>query len=409
MKISQSTFILWGTFFSVILGLLIGGFFLETSLKIQWVGQLFLNALKMTIIPLIFSAVVSGICNLNKNSDFGMTGFITVTYYTITTSIAVLIGLLCVNLLEPGKSLKLNINESNQYTGNDVISFSDIPLSMVTDNLFKSATNGELLPIIIFAVLFAVALLKIGRKGERLTVFFGDLNTVMMQIVSWIMLLTPIGVFALVSSRVAEAGGLEGFSGEIKAVGRYVVCVIFGLAIHFFFLFLVLNRITNYGLSYIKSLLRALLTAFGTASSSATLPTSLACTYEAGVNPSTSKFVLPLGATINMDGTALYEAVAVMFIAQAYGIELSIAQQLIVFITATLAAIGAAGIPQAGLVTMVLVLTAVNLPLEGVGILLAVDWFLDRFRTTINVWGDGVGAAVVEQITKRQSEIKGSN
>ena len=409
MKISQSTFILWGTFFSVILGLLIGGFFLETSLKIQWVGQLFLNALKMTIIPLIFSAVVSGICNLNKNSDFGMTGFITVTYYTITTSIAVLIGLLCVNLLEPGKSLKLNISESNQYTGNDVISFSDIPLSMVTDNLFKSATNGELLPIIIFAVLFAVALLKVDRKGERLAVFFGDLNTVMMQIVSWIMLLTPIGVFALVSSRVAEAGGLEGFSDEIKAVGQYVICVIFGLAIHFFFLFLVLNRITNYGLSYIKSLLRALLTAFGTASSSATLPTSLACTYEAGVNPSTSKFVLPLGATINMDGTALYEAVAVMFIAQAYGIELSIAQQLIVFITATLAAIGAAGIPQAGLVTMVLVLTAVNLPLEGVGILLAVDWFLDRFRTTINVWGDGVGAAVVDQITKQQSGIKGSN
>ena len=220
MKISQPTFILWGTFFSVILGLLIGGFFLEASLKIQWVGQLFLNALKMTIIPLIFSAVVSGICNLNKNSDFGMTGFITVTYYTITTSIAVLIGLLCVNLLEPGKGLKLNISGSNQHIGNDVISFSDIPLSMVTDNLFKSATNGELLPIIIFAVLFAVALLKVDGKGERLIVFFGDLNTVMMQIVSWVMLLTPIGVFALISSRVAEAGGLEGFSDEIKAVGQ---------------------------------------------------------------------------------------------------------------------------------------------------------------------------------------------
>ena len=151
---------------------------------------------------------------------------------------------------------------------------------------------------------------------------------------------------------------------------------------------------------YIKFLSRALLTAFGTASSSATLPTSLACTDEAGVNQSTSKFVLPLGATINMDGTALYEAVAVMFIAQAYGIDLGIGQQLIVFITATLAAIGAAGIPQAGLVTMVLVLTAVNLPLEGIGLLLAVDWFLDRFRTTINVWGDSVGAAVVEKITK---------
>ena len=408
MKRSQHTFILWGTFLSVILGLLSGGFFIEISLKIQWIGQLFLNALKMTIIPLIFSAVVSGICNLNRNSNFGITGFITVTYYTVTTSIAVLIGLICVNVLEPGKGLKLNISESNQYNGNnEVLSFSEIPLSMVTDNLFKSATNGELLPIIIFAVLFAVALLKVDGKAERLIIFFGDINTVMMQIVSWIMLLTPIGVFALVSSRVAEAGGLEGFSDEIKAVGQYVACVIFGLAIHFFFLFLVLKKITTYGILYIKFLLRALLTAFGTASSSATLPTSLACTNEAGVNPSTSKFVLPLGATINMDGTALYEAVAVMFIAQAYGIELSIGQQVIVFITATLAAIGAAGIPQAGLVTMVLVLTAVNLPLEGVGLLLAVDWFLDRFRTTINVWGDSVGAAVVEQMTQQQSKIKG--
>ncbi|MEC8561882.1 MAG: dicarboxylate/amino acid:cation symporter [Pseudomonadota bacterium] len=401
MKISQPTFILWGTFLSVILGLLSGSFFLESSLKIQWIGQLFLNALKMTIIPLIFSAVISGICNLNRHSNFGKTGFITVAYYTITTSIAVLIGLLCVNLLAPGKNLELNISESSQSANkNDVISFSDIPLSMVTDNLFKSATNGELLPIIIFAILFAIALLKVESKSERLIVFFDDINAVMMQIVSWIMLLTPIGVFALVSSRIAEAGGLEGFSDEIKAVGKYIVCVIFGLALHFLFLFLVLKKVTSHGLLYIKFLSRALLTAFGTASSSATLPTSLACTDEAGVNQSTSKFVLPLGATINMDGTALYEAVAVMFIAQAYGIDLGIGQQLIVFITATLAAIGAAGIPQAGLVTMVLVLTAVNLPLEGIGLLLAVDWFLDRFRTTINVWGDSVGAAVVEKITK---------
>lgn len=401
MKISQSTFILWGTFFSVILGILSGSFFLESSLKIQWIGQLFLNALKMTIIPLIFSAVISGICNLNRHSNLGTTGFITVTYYTITTSIAVLIGLLCVNLLAPGKNLELNISESSQYADkNDVISFSDIPLSMVTDNLFKSATNGELLPIIIFAILFAIALLKVESKSKRLVVFFDDINGVMMQIVTWIMLLTPIGVFALVSSRIAEAGGLEGFSDEIKAVGKYIVCVIFGLTLHFMFLFLVLKKATSHGVLYIKFLSRALLTAFGTASSSATLPTSLTCTDEAGVNPSTSKFVLPLGATINMDGTALYEAVAVMFIAQAYGIDLGVGQQLVIFITATLAAIGAAGIPQAGLVTMVLVLTAVNLPLEGIGLLLAVDWFLDRFRTTINVWGDSVGAAVVERFTR---------
>ena len=398
---------MWGTFSGVLIGLLIGGFFVEIALNIKWIGQLFLNALKMTIIPLIFSAIISGVCNLNRTSNFGRTGLITVVYYTFTTSFAVLIGLLCVNFLKPGQSLNLSDKDLGKLSNStESISLSDIPLSMVSDNLFKSATNGELLPIILFGILFSIALLKVGQKGERLISFFDDINSVMMQIVMWIMLFTPIGVFALVSSRVAEAGGLAGFSSEINAVGQYVGCVIFGLAIHFIFLFCLLKQFTSHGFLYINYLFRALLTAFGTASSSATLPTTLSCTDAAGVNRSTSKFVVPLGATINMDGTALYEAVAVMFIAQAYGIELNIGQQIVVFITATLAAIGAAGIPQAGLVTMVLVLTAVNLPLEGIGLLLAVDWFLDRFRTTINVWGDSVGAALVEASTKHLSKLK---
>ncbi len=407
MKITQPTFIMWGTFSGVLIGLLIGGFFVEIALNIKWIGQLFLNALKMTIIPLIFSAIISGVCNLNRTSNFGRTGLITVVYYTFTTSFAVLIGLLCVNFLKPGQSLNLSDKDLGKLSNStESISLSDIPLSMVSDNLFKSATNGELLPIILFGILFSIALLKVGQKGERLISFFDDINSVMMQIVMWIMPFTPIGVFALVSSRVAEAGGLAGFSSEINAVGQYVGCVIFGLAIHFIFLFCLLKKFTSHGFLYINYLFRALLTAFGTASSSATLPTTLSCTDAAGVNRSTSKFVVPLGATINMDGTALYEAVAVMFIAQAYGIELNIGQQIVVFITATLAAIGAAGIPQAGLVTMVLVLTAVNLPLEGIGLLLAVDWFLDRFRTTINVWGDSVGAALVEASTKHLSKLK---
>lgn len=402
MKISRPSFIIWGTFLGVLLGLLIGGLFVEQALKIKWLGQVFLNALKMTIVPLIFAAIVSGVCNLNRASNFGRTGLITVSYYTLTTSIAVLIGLLCVNFLEPGNGIDLGSDSpSHSSLSKKEVALSDIPLSMVTDNLINSAANNELLPIILFGILFSIALLKIGDKGKNLISFFDDINSVMMQIVTWIMLLTPLGVFALVSSRVAEAGGLAGFSNEIKAVGQYVACVIIGLLIHFIFLFLVLKQVTSHGFVYLKFLFRALLTAFGTASSSATLPTTLACTNEASVNESTSKFVLPLGATINMDGTALYEAVAVMFIAQAYGIELNMGQQVIVFITATLAAIGAAGIPQAGLVTMVIVLSAVNLPLEGIGLLLAVDWFLDRFRTTINVWGDSVGAAVVESVSNQ--------
>jgi Na+/H+-dicarboxylate symporter len=221
----------------------------------------------------------------------------------------------------------------------------------------------------------------------------------MMKLVIWIMHFAPIGIFALIAARLGSAGGGEQFMAEIIAVGLHVVTVLTGLLIHAIVLLLILFFIANRGIDYLLGMARALVTSFGTASSSATLPLTMECARENQVNPKAVKFVLPLGATINMDGTALYEAAAVLFIAQAYGIELSLMQQGIVFITATLAAIGAAGIPEAGLVTMVIVLTAVGLPLEGIALLLAVDWFLDRFRTTVNVWGDSVGAAVIDRLT----------
>ncbi len=211
--------------------------------------------------------------------------------------------------------------------------------------------------------------------------------------------LAPIGIFALIAARLGNAGGGEQFLAEIKAVGLHVVTVLTGLFIHGITLVLIMLFIARRGFDYLLGMGRALVTAFGTASSSATLPLTMECARDNQVDAKAVKFVLPLGATINMDGTALYEAAAVLFIAQAYGIDLSMTQQAIVFITATLAAIGAAGIPEAGLVTMVIVLTAVGLPLDGIALLLAVDWFLDRFRTTINVWGDSVGAVVIDRLT----------
>jgi Na+/H+-dicarboxylate symporter len=190
----------------------------------------------------------------------------------------------------------------------------------------------------------------------------------------------------------------------LLAVGSYCFTVILGLTLHFILLFIILIIFSNRGRDYLIKLLRALFTAFGTASSSATLPLTMECALEAGVDKRSVKFVLPIGATVNMDGTALYESVAVMYIAQAYGIEMGLADQAIIFITATLAAIGAAGIPQAGLVTMLIVLNAVHLPVEGIGMILAVDWFLDRFRTTVNVWGDSVGAAVIEPLLPKEND-----
>jgi Na+/H+-dicarboxylate symporter len=212
------------------------------------------------------------------------------------------------------------------------------------------------------------------------------------------MYLAPIGIFALIAGRLGQAGGGAAFWAEIKAVGTYVLTILVGLGIHSIFLIVILKVVGRRGLSYVFGMLRALLTGFGTASSTATLPLTMQSVREQGIAERFVRFVLPLGSTVNMNGTALYEAVAAMFIAQTYGVELGLGHQAIVFITASLAAIGAAGIPEAGLVTMVIVLNAVGLPLEGVALILTVDWCLDRFRTMVNIFGDMVGAAVVQRL-----------
>lgn len=381
-------------------GVFYGWYAGEAAVSVGWLGTLFLNALKMTIIPLIIASIISGIGSIGDIRQMGKIGGTTVAYYFATTGIAVFIGLLVVNWIQPGAGIALTQTEvperilAKQDTG-----ISDIFLSLISPNLIDAAAETQLLPLIVFAILFAMALTTAGDKAKPVFVVFDGINEAMMKLVIWIMHLAPVGIFALIAARLGSVGGGEQFMAEIKAVGLHVVTVLTGLLIHGVVLLLIMLFIARRGFDYLLGMARALVTAFGTASSSATLPLTMECARENKVDPKAVKFVLPLGATINMDGTALYEAAAVMFIAQAYGIDLSLMQQVLVLITATLAAIGAAGIPEAGLVTMVIVLTAVGLPLEGIALLLAVDWFLDRFRTTINVWGDSVGAAVIDRLT----------
>lgn len=381
-------------------GVFYGWYAGEAATGISWLGTLFLNALKMTIIPLIMASVISGIGSLGDIRQLGKLGGATVLYYLLTTAIAVFIGLVVVNWIQPGAGIALTQTEvpehilAKQDTG-----ISDIFLSLISPNLVSAASDTQLLPLIVFAIIFAMALTTTGDKSRPVFAVFDGINEAMMKLVIWLMHFAPIGIFALIAARLGSVGGGEQFMAEIKAVGLHVVTVLTGLLIHAVVLTLIMLFIARRGFDYLLGMARALVTAFGTASSSATLPLTMECARENNVDPKAVKFVLPLGATINMDGTALYEAAAVMFIAQAYGIELSLMQQSIVFVTATLAAIGAAGIPEAGLVTMVIVLTAVGLPLEGIALLLAVDWFLDRFRTTVNVWGDSVGAAVIDRLT----------
>jgi len=399
MSLQSNNALLWAILAGALGGIFSGWYFGEAMLSVEWLGTLFLNALKMTIVPLIVAAIITGVTSMGDIRKLGRVGGLTILYYASTTALAVLIGLVIVNLIQPGSGIAELSNVVPEKVSEKVgMGFTDIILSLVHTNLLAAAAENLLLPVIVFSLFFAAALTTIGEIGTPVIRFFDGLNEVMMKLVIWLMYLAPVGIFALIAARLGAAGGGHAFWNEITSVGWYFVAVILGLFIHALLLFCILRLFSNHGITYLKQMMRALLTAFGTASSSATLPITMECAIEAGVDKRAVKFVLPLGATVNMDGTALYEAVAVMFIAQAYGYSMGVTEQIIIFITATLAAIGAAGIPQAGLVTMVIVLTAVNLPLEGIGMLLAVDWLLDRFRTTVNVWGDSTGAAIIERV-----------
>ena len=402
MKSNHAIILLLFIVLGVLTGGIMGWYFGSSMVAVGWLGELFLNALKMMIVPLVVSSIINGVVSMKQSANLGKVGGYTLLYYMTTTAVAVLIGLAVVNVIQPGVGLEFK-SESipEKVMGKESTGVSDIVLSLVTPNLIGAAADGDLLPVIIFSILFAVALNLVGEKGVPVQRFFEGVNEAIMKIVIWIMYFAPIGIFGLIAARLGKAGGGEAFIREISAVGWHVVTVLTGLSIHFVFLTLFLYFVTGHGFRYYMGMFRALFTAFGTASSSSTLPITMECAKEAGIGEESVRFVLPLGATVNMDGTALYEAAAVMFIAQAYGIEMGIAQQTIIFITATLAAIGAAGIPEAGLVTMVIVLQAVGLPLEGIGLLLAVDWLLDRFRTSLNVWGDSVGAAVIDRVVHK--------
>ena len=270
---------------------------------------------------------------------------------------------------------------------------------MIHPNLFQAAVEFKILPIIVVAILFGIALVSLKEKGKPVVDFVTSLNEAVMTIVLWIIVLAPVGIFGLIAHRLGVTGGGAAVLDLIVQLGKYSAAVVLGLAIHgVVFLPLILFFLTRRNpFTYLMHMAKALLTAFATASSSATLPVTMECaTLEAKVSNRTTSVVLPLGATVNMDGTALYEAVAAIFIAQTYGITLGMGEQLTIVLTATLASIGAAGIPEAGLVTMIVVLQSVGLPVEGIGLILAIDWILDRFRTTVNVWGDAIGSAVID-------------
>ncbi len=376
----------------------------------KFLGDFFLLALKMVIVPLVFASVVMGITHLGDVRKIGGIGLRTLLYYGITTGLAVALGIILVVLIQPGAGMgdvltgTLDDAMRSNLAAKQDIHVTDLFLSLLHPNLIEAFAQGKMLPIIVFSLVFGAILTTLGEKGAAVMAFFDGLNDAMMKMVALIMWLAPIGIFGLVVAKFGVASMQEGgLAKMIEGLWKYSLTVVGAITIHGLItlpalLFFLTRRNP---LKFAFDLVPALLTAWSTASSSATLPLTIECAVDrAKLDKKASGFVLPLGATINMDGTALYEAVAAVFIAQAYGIDLGLGQLVLVFITATLAGIGAAGIPQAGLVMMVIVLKAVNLPIEGIGLILAVDWLLDRFRTTLNVWGDTVGAAYISGVVE---------
>lgn len=394
-------------------------------------SDIFLGLLKMMIVPLIISSVIVGIASIGDFRKLGRIGVKTIAYYVATMAAAAAIGLVLVNTIRPGEGMdRAEIARGEeQFAADDALhqkieqapqGFGPAMLKVVRDmiptNPVAAAADPRLmaLPIIFFSIFFAVVLTTIGRKKDVVVSFFDAVFEVMTKMVHAVILLAPVGVFALVAWSIARIG-LQAYAGGML---WYVLTVLLGLAVHGILVLPATLKILGRTHPYVfmRQMRRALLTAFGTDSSSATLPVTIdAAIEEGGCSKKAAGFVLPLGATINMDGTALFEAVAVVFIAQAYGVQLGIAENLIIVLTAVLTAVGVAGIPSGSIVMIPIIIGAVNqslggsgaIPAEGIGLILGIDRLLDMSRTTVNVWGDAVGAKIISRTETDEEEVAG--
>jgi Na+/H+-dicarboxylate symporter len=386
----------WQILIAFALSVLYGLFFSEHVHLVAWMGDIFIKALKMIIIPLIFTSIISGIANVGSGDNLGRLGFKTIAYYLSSSTAALFTGLVIVNIFKPGVGADLGF--ANQVEGLGVAkeSFGSTLMNIVPDNLFVAMVENQMLSIIFFAILMGFFITKTKEKSQKILLgFFDSLFELIMKITLFVIRFTPYGIFGIVAKQIAENNDL----GELfSRLGLFMLVVILSLFIHAFIVLpIVLKTIGKVSpIKHFNAMRTPLITAFSTSSSNATLPLTMnAVKKNSGVSTKISSFTLPLGATVNMDGTALYELVAAMFIAQAYGIELTFTEQIIGVLTGLLASIGAAGIPMAGLVMISVVLSAMGLPLEGVGLILAVDRILDMFRTTVNVWSDSCGAVII--------------
>lgn len=385
--------ILIGLVLGVIAGLIAGPENLKfVKTWIAPIGTLFINLIKMIIVPLVFASLVVGAASLGDIKKLGRIGGKTMIFYLTTTAFAVAIGIAMSLILNPGTGLVLPADAV--YKGKEAPSVMSVLVNIVPTNPIKAMESGDMLQIITFALFIGVGITMVGDRAKPVNSFFDGLAEVTYKIVNAIMLVAPYGVFALILPVVA-ANGPKVLIPLAKVIAAVYVGCLLHMAVTYSGLVSVLGRMSP--LKFFKGILPAQLIAFSTCSSAATLPVTMKNTQEnLGVSKEVSSFVLPLGATINMDGTAIYQGVCALFVAQVYGIDLSFSQMLVIVLTGTLASIGTAGVPGAGLIMLTLTLQSVNLPIEGIALIAGIDRVLDMARTTVNITGDAVATVYIQ-------------
>ena len=417
----------------IIIGLILGLLFRIISASQGWggftndwiapFGKIFINLLKLIAVPLVLSSLITGVASLSDLKKLSRIGGKTITIYITTTAIAVTIGLIAVNLLEPGKTvpddMKIKLQNTYQSAASSKLeaaqevkdrSVLQPIVDMVPSNFFSSASNNRnMLQVVFVAIIIGIALIQIPKEKSRPVLeFMEGINDLVIKLVDNIMLMAPIGVFALIADTITSVAGnnINNVLELLSALGFYMLAVIFGLLIQMFLTYTaVLKLFSKMSLKkFYQGIAPAQLLAFSTSSSGATLPVTMErCEEELGVSEEVSSFVLPLGATINMDGTALYQAVAAVFIAQTLGMDLSLGAQLTIVLTAVLASIGTAAVPGAGIIMLVIILEAIGVPSAGIALILGVDRILDMMRTVTNVTGD---ASVAVAVAASENQLK---
>ena len=397
-KISLGNWILIGMILGFIVGLILNFWvkdpFIKDIVLIDNVfyigGTVFIKLMKMLVVPLVFCSIVVGVASISDIRKIGKIGGTTILIYLLTTALAITIALLIAGIIKPGEGLNMaGLAQANLTTAQ---SMADTVISIIPDNPINSLASGDMLPVIIFGVVIGIILAKLREETKTVNKLFEEGNTIMMEMTSIVMKFAPIGVFCLMAKTFAGLG-FEGLMPLLKYIG----CVLLGLAIQAFIVYpsimVILTRLNP--IKFFKRFISVMFFAFSSSTSNATIPLNMEKLSEMGVSRDVSSFTIPLGATINMDGTAIMQGCAVMFAAQAYGIDLGTSALITVVFTAVMASVGTAGVPSVGLITLNMVFNSVGLPVDAIGIIMGIDHLLDMFRTAVNVTGDAICTLIV--------------